>query len=132
MATTRKQHVQSNFELKAWDEETYADDPRLVRATVSKLYSGDVLAVSTSEYVMAYADDGTATFVGLEHITGTIGDRAGTLVLQHVGTYADGVARASVMADPAASTDDLAGVQVTGSFAATSGPNGTVELDLTF
>jgi hypothetical protein len=124
--------LRAETELRAWEEEAYADEPKLSRAHVQKWMRGDFDAISTSQYVMAYAPDGTATFSGIEHITGRIGARAGTLVLQHVGRFEDGVARADVTVVPGASSDELAGAAGSGTFAAESGPNGTLELDLRF
>ena len=121
----------AEFHLNHWDEELYADDPKLARASVQKRFTGAMDAISTSEYVMAYADDGSATFTGIEHITGRIGERSGTLVLQHAGRFADGVATGEVTVVPGASSDELSGATGTGSFAAESGPDGTLHLDLT-
>ena len=45
---------------------------------------------------MAYAPDKTASFVGLERIKGTVGGKHGSLVLQHVGTFANGSAKATL------------------------------------
>jgi hypothetical protein len=53
-------------------------------------------------------------------------------VLQHVGRFEDGVARADVTVVPGASSDELATAAGSGTFAAESGPNGTLELDLRF
>lgn len=124
--------LRSETRLTEWDEEAYADEPKLARASIQKRCSGDLDAIATSQYVMAYAEDGTATFTGIEHLTGRIGDRSGTLVLQHVGRFVDGVARAEVSVVPGASSDELAGAIGSGTFAATTGPSGTLELDLRF
>lgn len=130
--TRGSETLHADTELREWEEEAYADDPRLSRASIQKWMSGDLDAISTSQYVLAYAPDGTASFTGIEHITGRIGERAGTLVLQHVGRFEDGVARAEVTVVPGASSDELASAQGSGTFAAESGPNGTLELDLRF
>ena len=124
--------LRSQTTLTEWDEEAYADEPKLARASIQKRCIGDLDAIATSQYVLAYAEDGTATFTGIEHLTGRIGNRSGTLVLQHVGRFADGVATADVTVVPGASSDELAGAQGTGRFAAETGPNGTLEIDLRF
>jgi hypothetical protein len=125
--------LHAETELREWEEEAYADDPKLSRAHIQKWLSGDdVEAIATSQYVMAYADDGTATFTGIEHLTGRFGDRSGTLVLQHVGRFEDGTAHADVTVVPGASSDELAGAEGAGTFAAPSGPIGTLDLELTF
>lgn len=130
--TAVKKTLKADTELREWEEEAYADDPHLSRASIQKRMSGDLDAISTTQYVMAYEEDGSATFTGIEHITGRIGERAGTLVLQHVGRFEDGVARADVTVVPGASSDELAGAAGGGHFEASTGPNGTLELDLRF
>jgi hypothetical protein len=124
--------LRSTTKLTGWDEEAYADDPKLARASIQKLCSGDLEAISTTEYVMAYATDGSATFAGIEHLTGRFGDRSGTLVLQHTGRFEDGVATADVTVVPGAATDELSGATGSGHFAAETGPLGNLELDLRF
>jgi Protein of unknown function (DUF3224) len=46
--------------------------------------------------IMAYHPDESAVFVGLERIKGMIGGQRGSLVLQHVGTFAEGAAKATL------------------------------------
>jgi hypothetical protein len=79
---------------------------------------------------MAYAEDGSATFVGLERINGTVAGRSGTLVVQHLGTYQDGAATAELAAVAGWGGGELAGVTGTGDFRAD--PAGTVRLELVF
>jgi Protein of unknown function (DUF3224) len=75
---------------------------------------------------MAYAPDKTALFVGVEHITGTIGGKDGGIVLIHDGEYRDGVAAAELRV--ASGTEGLAKVAGTGKFRAD--PAGSMTLDL--
>ena len=79
---------------------------------------------------LAYAGDAYATFVGHERIEGTLGDRTGTFVLQHVGTFEDGVARGAVSVVAGTGTGDLEGLTGDGTFVAERGPTGTVTLEL--
>lgn len=90
--------LQAKFEITGWDEHPFDEGDgtaKLTEATVSKSYTGDVEGSSTTKWLMAYAPDGTATFVGIERITGAVGGRTGTLVLQHIGQFADGAAKRS-------------------------------------
>ena len=79
---------------------------------------------------MAYADDGSATTVGLQRIRGTIAGREGSLVVQHVGGYADGAATAALTVVAGAGSGELAGVSGSGDFRAD--PKGTIRLTLDF
>jgi hypothetical protein len=125
--------VNATFAVESWNEDPFdeaADLPRLTRATVTKQYSGDIDGQSVTEWLMAYAEDGTASFVGLERIRGTVAGRAGSLVVQHVGTFADGAARAALTVVPGAGTEQLQAATGGGSFVAD--PGGSVILDVTF
>ena len=77
---------------------------------------------------MSYADDGSATFVGLERIVGKVGSRKGTLVLQHVGSYADGTATAKLSVVKGSGSDDLEAATGDGEF--TADPAGPLTLRL--
>ncbi len=83
------------FAIKTWDEQAYHesdDGAKMTSAHVSYLYHGDIEGESIMEYLMSYHPDGTGVYVGLERIAGRIGERAGSLVLQHIGTFAsDGI-----------------------------------------
>ncbi len=70
--------------------------PKLTEALVAKRYEGDIEGTSTTKWLMAYSPDKTALFVGIEHITGTIGGKKGSLVLLHDGQYREGVAAAEL------------------------------------
>ena len=91
--------IKASFDVSNWDEHQFdvrAGAGKLTRANVSKAYSGDIEGDSVTQWLMAYAEDGTATFVGLERINGTIDGRDGTLVLQHVGAFEGGAAKAEL------------------------------------
>jgi hypothetical protein len=80
----------ATFTSKTWDEKTYAEmegGRKLTRVQATFAYTGDIEGEGAVEYLMAYCPDGTGNFVGLEHITGRIGDRTGSFVAQHTGTF---------------------------------------------
>lgn len=121
----------ATFTVDSWDEQpVQAVDgaSKLTRALVTKTYTGDIAGTSTTEWLMAYAPDGTATFVGMERISGTFGERAGSLVVQHVGTFADGAATAELTVVAGSGSDAVEGASGAGSFRAD--PAGQVTLDL--
>ena len=123
--------ISATFEVANWHEKPFderAGAAKLTNAHVTKTYSGGIEGNSVTEWLMAYADDGTATFVGIERIEGSIGGRRGTLVLRHVGTYAADAAKAELVALAGCGSGDLSGVGGTGTFLAD--PSGKVGLDL--
>ena len=122
-------HIEATFEIASWDETPFADgdeDTKLTEAIVAKKYDGDIQGTSTTKWLMAYAPDKSALFVGVEHITGTIGGKKGGIVLLHDGEYRDGVASAALRVAPG--TEELADVAGTGKFRAD--PTGSMTLDL--
>ena len=125
--------VSATFEVASWEEVAFderPDVPRLTRAAVQKRYSGGIEGVSATEWLMAYAEDGSATFVGIERVTGSIAGRDGSLVLQHVGAFEDGAAKGRLTVVPGGGTDGLVSARGNGDFLAD--PQGSVSLDLTF
>jgi len=123
------------FEIKAWDEKPYDEfegGRRLTRASVRKTFHGDIEGESSVEYLMAYAEDGSASFVGMERVVGCVGDRVGSFVLQHSGTFAGSVAKETWFVVPGSGTGDLAGLRGQGSFAAGHEQEYSITLDYDF
>jgi hypothetical protein len=121
----------ATFDVQGWDEAPFdgsADTAKLTQADVTKRYQGDITGTSVTKWVMAYADEDHATFVGIERITGTIGGRDGTLVLRHVGTFSDGRATADLSVIEGAGTGDLAETAGTGELVADPGGKVTLRL----
>lgn len=84
-------HAEATFDIDAWQEAAY-DAPeaesKLLRATVHKTFHGEVEATSTAELLMVRAgEDGGEGYVATERITGKVGDRAGSFVVQHGGIF---------------------------------------------
>lgn len=121
--------VKASFEVTGWDETPFDDGvgvSKLTEALVSKKYSGDVDGTSTTKWLMAYAPDKTATYVGIERIQGTVNGKHGTLVVLHDGKFEDGVATAELRV--VGGTDQLK--EITGSGRFRADPAGTVEIDI--
>ncbi|WP_426572502.1 DUF3224 domain-containing protein [Aquihabitans sp. McL0605] len=125
--------VDATFKIANWVEaavDGLPEEHKITRATVTKNYGGDIDGTSLTEWSMAYLPGGSARFVGMERIEGTIAGRSGTVVLQHLGAFSDGVAKGSVEVVPGSGTDQLTEASGAGVFVAD--PAGTLRLDLTF
>jgi hypothetical protein len=121
--------ITAAFEVTSWDEHPFdaaIETPKVTEAVVGKSYSGGIDGTSSTRWLMSYAPDETATFVGIELITAAIGDAQGTLVLQHVGEFRDGAATATLTVVGGAG--GLAGATGSGDFRAD--PGGSVSLHL--
>lgn len=102
------------FAIKSWDEKPYSEGeglPKMTRASVTKNFTGDIEGDGHVEYVMMYRADGSAAFVGLERITGRIGVRSGSFVLQRTGLFEDGQAKESYFVVPGSGTGQLRGLR---------------------
>lgn len=80
----------TTFAMTSWDEKPFDEfdgGRKLTRARVAFTYHGDIEGESTLEYLMAYAPNGSGNYVCLERVVGRIGERVGSFVLQHAGTF---------------------------------------------
>jgi Protein of unknown function (DUF3224) len=120
------------FELKDFDETQTADlggGSKVTRATITRALSGDVEGEAVWETVMYYRPDGTATIVGLERVTGSVGGRRGGYVAETTGTFDGTEMRSSSRVIEGSGTEGLTGLRGTGSTAAPHGPTGSYTLD---
>ena len=113
-----------SFEVASWDEETYEEvgDGKLTRASVTQTFTGDVDGEGAVQWLMSYREDGTAHFVGLQRIRGTIGGRT-------IGDFDGKVASGTWSVVPGGGSADLQQLRGTGSFEAPMGPKASFELD---
>ena len=81
---------------------------------------------------MIHRDDGSASFVGLERVVGRVGDRSGSFVLQHTGTFEGGTAKTTWFVVPGSGTGDLRGLRGEGGFASAHAERYSVTLDYDF
>jgi hypothetical protein len=119
----------------SWDETTYAErdgDRKLTRASVTQDLSGEVTGKAQVEWLMSYAEDGTAHFVGLQEFTGVIDGREGSAVLETIGDY-DGTEAAWIgKVVDGSGTGDWTGMRGEGRFRAPHGPTASFTLDYSF
>ena len=109
-----KQTANGRFAIQSWDEKPYSegpDLPKLTRASVKKAFTGDIEGEGQVEYLMMYRRDGSATFIGLERITASVGGKKGTFVLQRAGVFEDGQAKESYSVVTGSATGELQGLR---------------------
>lgn len=104
-----------NVEMKPQTEPSSADGVSLGRMSLDKLFEGDLVATGAGEMLTALTPSkGSAGYVAIERVTGTLRGRSGSFVFQHSGTMDQGAQRLSIMVVPGSGTGDLAGIS--GSF----------------
>ncbi len=86
-------------------------DAALGRLSMEKQFYGDLEALSMGEMLSAgTAVKGSAGYVAMERVSGTLQGRSGAFVLQHIGTMTRGAAQLSVTVVPDSGTGQLAGL----------------------
>jgi hypothetical protein len=81
------------------------------RMLMDKRFEGDLEATSKGQMLAAgTAVSGSAGYVAMEQVTGKLGGRSGTFVLQHRGTMTRGAPTLSVSVVPDSGTGELEGL----------------------
>ena len=109
-----------------------ADGPVLTRIHIEESFSGDIQADGVVEFLQVGRADGSASFVGIERVTGSVGGRAGTFLLQDQGTVAGNIVSGDWFVIPGSGTGELAGLRGEGGFRANLGEGAQVHLDYWF
>jgi hypothetical protein len=123
------------FKIIAWDEAVSHDlegARKLTHAQIEKTFHGDIEGEGRLEYLLAYTAEDSAEFVGMEHIQGRIGARAGSFVLEHRGTFEAGVSTVALQVVPGTATGELEGLRGEGSFSSGHAEEYPFTLDLNF
>jgi hypothetical protein len=88
-----------------------SSDPLLGRFLLIKKFSGDLDAQARGHMLSAgTAAKGSAGYVAIDQVTGVLGGRKGSFVLQHSGSMRRGAPTLSVMVVPDSGTGELAGL----------------------
>ena len=86
-------------------------DPMLGRFLLTKKFTGDLDASARGHMLSAgTCVKGSAGYVAIDQITGSLGGRKGSFVLQHSGSMKRGAPTLSVMVVPDSGTGDLEGI----------------------
>jgi hypothetical protein len=107
-------HAKGTFEVKLTPQKPdngEAESACVGRMSIDKKFSGDLEAASQGEMLAAMtAVKGSAGYVALERVEGTLHGRSGTFVLQHSGTMTRGMPELSVTVVPDSGTEELTGL----------------------
>jgi hypothetical protein len=94
--------------LDAYDD---AEGSILGRMSIDKRFEGDLVGVSRGEMLTAMTPvTGSAGYVALERVEGTLHGRRGSFVLQHSGTMTRGAQELSLTVVPDSGTGELEGL----------------------
>jgi hypothetical protein len=102
-------------EIQPQGEPLSTDGVTTGRATLSKRFEGDLVAAGNGEMLTARTPvKGSAGYVAIERVSGTLNGRTGSFVFQHSGTMDRGAQQLSIRVVPASGTGGFAGIE--GSF----------------
>ncbi len=101
------------FEVKVTPQAPDADagEAPIGRMILDKQFHGDLEAASKGQMLAAgTAVQGSAGYVAMERVTGTLHGRSGTFVLQHTGIMNRGTPSLTITVVPDSGTGELAGL----------------------
>jgi hypothetical protein len=111
--TIMMNHASGTFEVKLTPQasDDKAGDATLGRMTIDKQYHGDLEGTGKGQMLTAGTPvKGSAVYVAIEKVSGTLHGRSGTFVLQHSGTMNRGTPHLSITVVPDSGTDQLVGL----------------------
>ena len=106
-------HATGTFEVKMNPQvpEDNVGDPSVGRMSIDKKFRGDLEAVSKGQMLVAGTDvEGSAGYVAIERVNGTLDGHIGTFALQHSGTMTRGSAQLAITVVPDSGTGELVGI----------------------
>ena len=105
--------AKGTFEVKLdpQGEADKAEGSTLARMSLDKKYHGDLEATAKGTMLTAGTDvKGSAGYVAIERVTGTLNGKTGSFVLQHNGTLSRGTPVQNIIVVPDSGTGQLAGI----------------------
>jgi hypothetical protein len=106
-------HASGAFEVKVTPQpqDDKSAGPTVGRISLDKQFHGDLEATSKGEMLaVSTAVKGSAGYVAMEQVSGTLHGRRGTFALQHTGTMTRGAPTLSVTVVPDSGTGQLVGL----------------------
>lgn len=108
--------ARGDFEVKLAPLQPYNRDTgaALARMSIDKTFRGDLQATSQGEMLSAGSpQSGSAGYVAIERVTGTLNGRRGSFSLQHNATMHRGAFALNIIVVPGSGTDELEGLSGT-------------------
>jgi hypothetical protein len=120
------------FDAKLAPQSNDADQgTTLGRLTIDKQFRGDLEGTSKGEMLSAgTATKGSAGYVAIERVSGTLGGKRGSFVLQHSGTMNRGAQELTISVVPDSGSGELAGLS--GTMKIIIGPGGKHEYEFEY
>lgn len=104
----------AEFKIASWNETSFSEvqeGGKLTRASIAKSYTGEIEGEGVLEYLIMYHSDGSAGFYGLERVSGRIGNRTGSFIVQHSGNFENGTMKQKSIVVAGSGTGELKGLR---------------------
>jgi hypothetical protein len=103
--------ARGTFDVKVTPVADADADPALGRMTLEKQFRGDLAAASRGQMLTAgNPATGSAGYVAIERVSGTLHGRRGSFALQHSGSMTRGALQLVITVVPGSGTDELSGL----------------------
>lgn len=135
MISIAKTHATGRIDVKSYEPQPYEEveeGPNLVEIHVTETFSGDIEGEGVVRFLQAIRKDGSASFVGIERVSGSIAGRSGTFLLQDAGRLEGSTVKGEWSVVPGSGTGELAGLRGEGGFEAELGQHASITLDYWF
>ena len=104
-------YASGTFEVKVVPQDDKSEDATLGRMTIDKQFHGDLEGVSRGQMLTALTSvEGSAGYVAIERVTGSLDGRMGSFTLQHSSVMRRGEPQQSIIVVPDSGTGRLAGI----------------------
>ena len=106
-------HARGTFEVDIKPEPPYVSDANapVGRMSIDKHFAGDLVGTSKGEMLaVGTGTEGSAGYVAMEQVTGSLNGRTGTFALQHTGIMNRGAQSLSITVVPDSGTGQLVGL----------------------
>jgi Protein of unknown function (DUF3224) len=130
-----RRHATGTITVRTYEPTPYdrpRDGPVLSRIHVEEEFSGDIEGTGVVEFLQAQVSEGAASFVGLERVSGSLGGRSGTFLLEDQGRLDGTTVSGDWFVVPGSGTGELAGLRGEGGFTAELGQGADITLDYWF
>lgn len=110
------QQARGTFEVQIAPQpvDAYTDATTLGRMTIDKQFAGDLVGTGKGQMLTGMGTvKGSAAYSAIERVTGTLGGRRGSFVLQHTGIMTGGGQSLTITIVPDSGTEELTGISGT-------------------
>jgi hypothetical protein len=123
------------FTVTGGSEQTVREAPgevKLTRVSGTQRLGGGMVGEGSVEWVFCYRPDGSARFVGVQRVEGSIDGRSGSVVMESFGDHDGRQSKGRWRVIDGSGTGELAGISGEGSYDAPGGPEASYKLAYQF